>query len=76
MRLRLHECLPDKLQICLEIAYNDEAAENVKQLTLEEAYGILEATVREQGADVISLLWFRHICMCKLLGRGEDGNEA
>jgi len=74
--VRLQKCLPDKLQICLEIAFNDEAVERVKQPTLEEAYEILEAAVREQDAHVVGLLWVRHICMCKLLGREEDGEEA
>ena len=71
MRLKLRDCLPERLQVCLEIAYNDETVEAVQQPTLIDAYETLQAAFRAQGANIVSLLWARRICVCELLPPGD-----
>lgn len=71
MRLKPRDWLPKRLQVCLEIAYNDETVEAVKQPTLIDAYETLQAAFRAQGADIVSLLWARRICVCELLPPGD-----
>lgn len=63
MRLSLHTCLPEQLEILLELAGNDSAVENFvgREFTTQKIFEQIDGIIQSQGVKLLSYIWARRI---------------